>query len=116
MEGGDKTPTHSHPITGRRLVVSTVLWLLYTKERPHIHCMGGWVGLRAGLGGIKISPPSRFSPQTIQLVVSHFTDYTILAAAILSAILNFHCCSATHNHTGFYPLNDFLVGVYSLQY
>ena len=45
--------------------------------------------------------------QTIQSVVSHFTDYAVLAAAILSTVLNFKCFSAPHNHTGFYLLNDF---------
>jgi hypothetical protein len=89
-------------------VVSTILLPLYSRERPHIHCTGGWVGLRAALGDTEnLTAPSRFSPQTIQPVVSHYTDYAVLAAAILSTVLNFQCYSATHNHTGFYPSNDF---------
>jgi hypothetical protein len=37
-------PTHSQPSTSR-WVVSTMLWPLYTQERPSTHCTGGWVGL-----------------------------------------------------------------------
>ena len=29
---------------------------LYSRERPGTHCAGGWVDLRAGLNGRKISP------------------------------------------------------------
>ena len=30
---------------------------LYPRERPGTHCIGGWVGLRAGLDGYGKSPP-----------------------------------------------------------
>jgi hypothetical protein len=44
-------------------------------KRAGTHCIGGWVGPRAGLDGCgKISPPPEFNPQSIQLVVSHYTD------------------------------------------
>ena len=33
---------------------------LYPQERPGTHFTGGWVGLRAGLDGPKISPPPGF--------------------------------------------------------
>jgi len=32
------------------------------RERPGTHCIGGWVGPRAGLDGLKISSPSGFDP------------------------------------------------------
>jgi hypothetical protein len=47
---------------------------LHTK-RPGTHCIGGWVGLRAGLDGCVESGPSLgFDPQTIQPVASRYTD------------------------------------------
>jgi hypothetical protein len=47
---------------------------LYPRERPGTHFTGGWVGPRAGLEGRKISSPPGFDPQTVQLVVSRYTD------------------------------------------
>jgi len=35
---------------------------LYPRERRGTHCTGGWVGLRAGLDGRKISSPPGFDP------------------------------------------------------
>jgi len=35
---------------------------LYPRERHGTHCIGGWVGLRAGLDRRKISSPSGFDP------------------------------------------------------
>jgi len=36
---------------------------LYPRERPITHCIGGWVGLRAGLAGAeKLSPTGIRSP------------------------------------------------------
>jgi hypothetical protein len=32
-------------------VVNTMPWLLYPRKRPCTHCIGGWVGQRAGLDG-----------------------------------------------------------------
>jgi hypothetical protein len=54
-------------------VVNSMPWLLYAQKRPGTHCIGGWVGPR------KISPPSRFDPQTIQPVASRYTDLAIPA-------------------------------------
>jgi len=36
---------------------------LYPRERPGTHFTGGWVGLRAGLDGRKISSPPGFDPE-----------------------------------------------------
>ena len=35
---------------------------LYPRERPGNHFTGGWVGLRVGLDGRKISSPPGFDP------------------------------------------------------
>ena len=43
---------------------------LYPGERPGTHCMGGWVGHRAGLR--KISPPTGFDSRTVQPVASRW--------------------------------------------
>jgi len=44
-------------------------------ERPGTHCIGGWVGPRAGPDRCgKISPPPGFNPQTVQPIASHYTD------------------------------------------
>jgi len=41
-------------------VVNATTRLLYPLERPGTHCIGGWVGLRAGLVGCgKVSSPTR---------------------------------------------------------
>ena len=32
-------------------VVNATPWPLYPRERPFTHCIGGWVGPRAGLDG-----------------------------------------------------------------
>jgi hypothetical protein len=43
--------------------------------RPGSHCIGGWVGPRAGLDSCKKSRPlPGFDPRTVQPVVSHYTD------------------------------------------
>ena len=44
------------------------------RERPGTHCIGGWVGPKAGLDGWKISPPSGLEPRTVQPVASRYTD------------------------------------------
>jgi hypothetical protein len=47
----------SHLICSR---VNTKPQLLYPRERPGSHCIGGWVGTRVGLDSVwKISPPTR---------------------------------------------------------
>jgi hypothetical protein len=48
--------------------------------RPGTHCVGGWVGHRAGLdrcGKSRIS--LGLDPRTVHPVASHYTDYTIPA-------------------------------------
>jgi hypothetical protein len=48
---------------------------LYPRERPGTHCIGGWVGPRAGLKRVrKISPTPGFDPWTVQAVASRYTD------------------------------------------
>ena len=49
---------------------------LYPRGRSVTHCVGGWVGLRAGLNGC--GKPCRhweFDPRTVQPVASLYTDY-----------------------------------------
>ena len=49
-------------------------------KTPGTHCIAGWVGPRAGLDGCgKSRPPPGFDPQTVQPVVSSYTDYAIPA-------------------------------------
>ena len=53
---------------------------LYPRERPGTHCIGGWVGLRAGVDGCgKSRLPPGFDPRTVQPVPSRYTDWAILA-------------------------------------
>jgi hypothetical protein len=48
---------------------------LYPRERPGTHCIGGWVGHRAGLNWCgKSRPPPGFDPRTVQPVASRYTD------------------------------------------
>ena len=48
---------------------------LYTRERPGTHCIGGWVGPRAGLDGCgKCHLPPGFETRTVQPVASRYTD------------------------------------------
>jgi hypothetical protein len=57
-------------------------------KRPSTHCIGGWVGPRAGLDGLrKISPPPGFDPWTVQPLASCYTDYAIPAHAMLPSLL-----------------------------
>ena len=51
---------------------------LYPQERPGIHCMGIWVGPRAGLDiAQKISPPPELDPRTVHPVEGVGDDNTI---------------------------------------
>jgi hypothetical protein len=51
---------------------------LYSRERPGIHCMGGWVGPRGRSGRVrKISPTPWFDPRTVQPVASRYTGWAI---------------------------------------
>jgi hypothetical protein len=60
----------------RGWVVSTTPRLLYLRERPGIHCTGGWVVRRAGPDVCEKSRPQRdfFDPRTFQPVASRNTD------------------------------------------
>jgi len=52
---------------------------LYPRDKSGTHCLGGWVGHRAGLERCgKISPPPGFDPWTVQPVTSRYTVYAIL--------------------------------------
>jgi hypothetical protein len=56
-------------------VVNATARSLYARERRGTNCIGGWVGLRAGLDGCgKSRPPPGFDPRTIQPVGSRYTD------------------------------------------
>ena len=51
-------------------------WLLYPRERPCTHSIGGLVGLSTGLDWCgKSHPPLGFDIWTIQPVASHYADY-----------------------------------------
>ena len=53
---------------------------LYPRESPGTRCIGGWLGLRAGLEGCgKYRPPPRFDPRTVQPVASRYTNGAIPA-------------------------------------
>jgi hypothetical protein len=44
-------------------------------KRPGTHCIGGWVGPRAGLDRCgKSRPQPGFDPRTVQPVTSRYTD------------------------------------------
>jgi hypothetical protein len=46
-------------------------------NRPGTHCIGRWIGPRAGLDDCeKYHPPPGFDPRTVQLVASRYTDST----------------------------------------
>jgi len=56
-------------------VVNAMPWPLYPRERPGTHCIGGWVGPRAGLTDAKnLAPHQGFDPRTVQSVVIRYTD------------------------------------------
>ena len=62
-------------------------------ERPGTHCIGGWVGLRAGLDGCgKSRPPPGFDPRTVQAVASRYMDCVILAPAQRVLVLTLKMC------------------------
>jgi hypothetical protein len=55
---------------------------LYPRETPGTHCIGGWVGPRAGVDGFGKShrpPPPGFDPRNVHVVSSRYTDWTIPA-------------------------------------
>jgi len=62
------------------LVVNATPRPFYTRERPSTHCIGGWVGPRSRLDGVrKFSPTPEFDPRIIQSVASRYTDWAIPA-------------------------------------
>jgi len=53
---------------------------LYPWERACTHCIGGWMGPRAGLDRCgKSRPPAGFDPRTVQPVASRYTDWAVPA-------------------------------------
>jgi len=58
-------------------VVNSTPRLLYPRETPGTHFIGGWVVLLAGLDGC--GNPCRhweFDPRTVQSVASRYIDYS----------------------------------------
>ena len=63
-------------------VVNARLRPLYPRERPGIHCTGGWVGPRAGLVGAEnLVPPPGCDPLTVQSVASRVRPPSACSAA-----------------------------------
>ena len=59
-------------------VVNAKPRLLYTRKRPGTHCIGGWVGPRAGLDGCgKYRPLPGHDPRTVQPIARLYTDWAI---------------------------------------
>ena len=54
--GGSIASTHLQT-SNRRWVVSTILRLLYPRQRPDIHITGGWVCLGVAIDGAENLPP-----------------------------------------------------------
>ena len=55
-------------------VVNATSRPLDPRERPGTHCVGGWVGPRAGLENL--APHSGFDPRTVQPVASRNTEFS----------------------------------------
>ena len=54
------------------------------------HCIGGWVGPRAGLDGCgKSHPIPGFDPRTVQSVASRYTDWAIATPCMAGS--SFRC-------------------------
>jgi hypothetical protein len=66
--------------------------------------LNGWVEPQGQSGWVQtISHPPEFSPQTIQLVASHYTDYTITTFVIwLHACMHVCVCVCAHAHMHVY--------------
>jgi hypothetical protein len=62
---------------------------LYPQERPGTHCIGCWVGLRAGLDwcGKSRSPPG-YDRRTVQPVASRYPEFRLYI--ISSAVCTEH--------------------------
>ena len=55
-------------------VVSATHRPLYPLERPGTHCVGGWVGPRAGWTAAEILAPTGIRSLTVQPLASRYTD------------------------------------------
>ena len=59
-------------------VVNATPWPFYPRERPGTHCVGDWVGTKAGLEGSGNSDfPPGFDLRTVQPVASRYTYWAI---------------------------------------
>jgi hypothetical protein len=59
-------------------LVNVATQSLYPRQRPVTHCIGGWVGPRAGLSGCgKSRHPPGIDAQSVQPLVSRYTDCAI---------------------------------------
>jgi len=84
-QGGAEVYLYSFFNLGARWgwVVNATPRPLYPHERPSTHCIGGWVGPRAGLDRCgKSHSPSGFDPRTAQPVASRYTDLAIPAPTL----------------------------------
>jgi hypothetical protein len=79
---------------------------LYAQEWPVAHCIGSWVGPKAGLDGCgKSWPHQNFDSRTVQTVASRYTNWTIPVHSFLyyqchfktSYLILFLCGSALNN-------------------
>ena len=55
-------------------VVNATPRLLYHRERPHTHCIGGRMGLRLVWTGAENLAPTGIRSRTAQLLASCYTD------------------------------------------
>ena len=78
--GSSISPTNSQPGIRRTWVVNTTLRPLYPRERPGVHCQGGWVGLGAGLDCTENLAPPELDSRVLQPLASRYTDCVIPAA------------------------------------
>jgi hypothetical protein len=95
----------------RGWVVNATPRPLYPREPSGTHCIGGWVGPRAGQDGCRKSrPPPEFDPRTVQPVASRYTDWVIPARRIGSfvkfcAFMTYIWKICVKNYTGVNFLN-----------
>jgi hypothetical protein len=54
-------------------VVNATSWPFFPGEGPGTHCIGGWLGPRAGLDGCVKFPTPGFDPRTVQLITSRYS-------------------------------------------
>jgi len=76
-------------------VVKAKPQLLYPRERPGTHCIGGWVApgpVWKGAEYLALLPPPGLDPRTVQPVASRYTDCVIPALA--PNLYSFHSIAA----------------------